>query len=348
MPKIFIHPDLLVNVKRNIFSNQEEKLDSLKYEKAKKEGEDFANEILNQLFKKQEYGNIESHFNTERLNSDNFTSVREQIIKLHFQRKFVTEEANIFAARHKELTHQLDKTQNSFFKFLYKKKIIRLKNEVEQVMIDLEATKEVERESYLNISYTFDSTELKDKYSDLISAFTALKSSQKIWDMTYSERNLETKAAAHTSMQRNEVKFSYGSIDVIQTTEKSFWFENFNGGDFYFYPSFILYFKSKEDIAILDYNDLHVNYTDSKFLEENNEIPSDSKVIGETWYRVNKDGTPDKRFVNNYKMPIVLYGSLHLKTESGINELYYISDATKAKHFSDQYKLYQSLLKNMK
>ena len=345
MSKIFIHPDLLLTVRQEVLSNQEERLDFSNYERAKKEGKDFARDILNQLFKKNEYGTFESHFNTERLSSDNFSKVREQIIKLHFQKKMISEEAIKFSKRYNELSQQLSKAQKSFFKFLLKKKIERLTTEVDQVGTDLEAIKQVENETYLNITYSFDTTELKEKYSDLVSSFTSLKGSSKIWDMIYSQKNMETKAAAQTSMMRNEVSFSFSSIEVIRSNEKSLYFENYNGGDFYFYPNFILYFKTKEEIAILDYNDLYLNYEDSRFLEETKDIPSDTQIVGETWYRVNKDGSPDRRFVNNYRIPIVLYGALHFKTESGINELYYISDTTKAKHFAEQYSLYQSLLR---
>jgi hypothetical protein len=264
---------------------------------------------------------------------------------LHFQREVVAAETVKFSNRFDELSKMLSKEQRSLFRFLFKKKIERLTNELEQTRFDMEAIKEVENESYLNITYEYESTELKEKYSDLISAFTTLKSSSKIWDMTYSKLNTETKAAAHTLMSRDEVTFSFDSIKVLQTNEKSFHFQNSNGGDFYFYPTFVLYFKDKEDLAILDYNDLQLNYSEARFLEDGSEIPSDTKVVGETWYRVNKDGSPDKRFVNNYRIPIVLYGSIHLKSESGVNELYYVSSVDKAKHFYEQYRYYQQSLK---
>lgn len=346
MTKTFTHPDLLLIVKGNVLSNQEEKLDPSKYENAKNDGKNLATDILNKLFNKVEYGKIESDFNTERLNSTNFKNIREQIIKLYFQRETIATEAIKYSKSLDSLSLELNKTQKSFFSFLLKKKIERLINEVEQNRTDLEAIKEVEKESYLNITYEYGSIELKEKYSDLISAFTTLKGSSKIWDMTSSERNMETKSAAATTMSRNEVTFSFDSIKGLETNEKSFQFENFNGGDFYFYPSFVIYFKTKEDLAILDYSDLQLDYSVSRFLEESKDIPSDTKIVGETWYRVNKDGSPDKRFIDNYIIPIVEYGSIHLKTESGVNELYYISDVDKAKHFSQQYKLYQSLLQN--
>lgn len=344
MNKPFIHPDILLIVGQNINLSGNGKLDTLNLDEVRNKGREFAEQILNQLFKKEEYGKIESHFNTERLNSSNFNDIREHIINLHSQRSVLSKEVARHSEIHSQLQEKLERTQSSFFKFLFKKKISKLTEEVEQTQVDLDSIRDVESESYLNITYKFDNNLLKGSYSDLLSAFTTLKTSSKIWDITYSERNFETKAAAQTSMTRNEVSFDFGSIRVIQTLEKSFRFENFNGGDFYFYPSFIVYFKSKEDIAILDYKDLQLEYSESRFLEEGKDIPTDTKVIGETWYRVNKDGSPDRRFVDNYKIPIVLYGSLHFKTDSGINEIYYISDDAKAKHFYEQYIFYKAKL----
>lgn len=340
----FMHTEISITVGKNIDLNKETKLGSAKFQEAKNKGRESANDILKQLFNKVEYGKIESHFNTERLNSKNFDSIREQIVNLYFQREVISNEANKFSQNYERIRAQHFKTSNSFFKFLLKNKIQKLTEQLADSKNDLESVKRVEEESYLNIKYVYETNEFKQKYSDLISSFTSLKNSNVIWDMTYSEVNTETKAAAQTTMRRNKVAFSFKSIPAIKTAEKNFHFENFNGGDFYFYPSFIIYFKSKEDIAILDYNDLQINYSEARFLEETKDIASDTEIVGETWYRVNKDGSPDKRFVGNYKIPIVLYGSIHIRTESGINELYYTSDFKKAKHFSEQYNLYQLLL----
>lgn len=342
--KLFMHPEILLTIGKNNDPNKETSLNHTKFQEAKIKGRESANDILKQLFNKVEYGKIESHFNTERLNSKNFDSIREQIVNLYFQREVISNEVNKFSKNYKRIRDQHHKTSNSFFKFLLKKKLKKLTEQLADTKNDLELVKTVEEESYLSIKYTYETNAFKEQYSDLISSFTTLKNSNIIWDMTYSEANTETKAAAQTSMRRNKVAFSFNSIPAIQTTEKNFHFENFNGGDFYFYPSFIIYFKSEEDIAILDYNDLQLNYSEARFLEETKDIAPDTEIVGETWYRVNKDGSADKRFVDNYKIPIVLYGSIHIKTESGINELYYISDFKKAKHFCQQYNLYQSLL----
>jgi hypothetical protein len=56
-------------------------------------------------------------------------------------------------------------------------------------------------------------------------------------------------------------------------------------------------------------------------------IPADSPVVGHTWWKANKDGSPDRRFKGNFRIPIVQYGMLTLKSPTGLNEAYLISNA---------------------
>lgn len=56
MNKPFVHPDILLTVRQNVYTNQNDKLDALKFEEARNQGKDFANQILAQLFKRNEYG----------------------------------------------------------------------------------------------------------------------------------------------------------------------------------------------------------------------------------------------------------------------------------------------------
>ncbi|UOE47945.1 hypothetical protein MTO98_26395 [Mucilaginibacter sp. SMC90] len=307
----------------------------------------FAKGVVNKLFPKSvEYGDIQSHFNTERLNSFNFTGFKELVIGTHYIRKKLTSELHHFSNELRAKSQNLDNRKSSLFKFLYKKKIAKETELVEQLSNQVNSLKESQLGSSVDLKYQYENSLLTDAYSDLTSSFTTMKSANKIWDVTTAQMNLDTKAAAGTSIDRHEVKFDFKGLDILSTNEKVLHVENFNGGDFYFYPMFIIYFKGREEIAIIDYTDLYIEYKEQQFLERKEDIVSDVTTIGETWYRVNKDGSPDRRFVGNYKIPIALYGSIHLKSPSGINELYYISDHKKAKHFYEQYSNYQAHVRN--
>jgi hypothetical protein len=49
---------------------------------------------------------------------------------------------------------------------------------------------------------------------------------------------------------------------------------------------------------------------------EEDGVPPDSKVIGLTWTRANKDGSRDKRNADNHKIPITQYGLVTLKSQN--------------------------------
>jgi hypothetical protein len=41
---------------------------------------------------------------------------------------------------------------------------------------------------------------------------------------------------------------------------------------------------------------------------------------------VNKKGGPDRRFSNNQELPVMGYGALALSSDTGLNELFYVSN----------------------
>jgi hypothetical protein len=347
--KPFIHPDILITIKESLNDITSDKLEDQSYSNAKHSGEEFAAKVLQGLFHAtQEYGNIQSHFNTERLSSEKLVGIREQIVAMHYQRKAFGAELVSIRKQEAEQAYKYNKLKSSFFNFLYKKRIQRYESELIEIRDKVEALVAVNTESYITLRFEYESKNVRDTYSDFTSAFATLKSASKIWDVVMTQINIETKAAAGTTIDRNEVKVDFKGIDVIQTTDKVLHVENFNGGDFYFYPNFIVYFKNNDEIALIDYSDLYILFEKQRFLEESKDIPTDTMTIGETWYRVNKDGSPDKRFASNYKIPIVQYGSLHFKTASGVNEMYYISNAEKAEHFVLQFRRYQSLARKFR
>ena len=52
---------------------------------------------------------------------------------------------------------------------------------------------------------------------------------------------------------------------------------------------------------------------------ETDPVPKDAKIIGQTWLKVNKNGTPDKRFKNNRQVPVCEYGKILVTSNSGLH-----------------------------
>jgi hypothetical protein len=75
------------------------------------------------------------------------------------------------------------------------------------------------------------------------------------------------------------------------------------------------------------------NTYDTVAFHEDGSVPSDSRVVGHTWLKANKDGSPDRRFADNYQIPIAEYG-LRITSGTGLNEEYMVSGASVALQFA--------------
>lgn len=94
----------------------------------------------------------------------------------------------------------------------------------------------------------------------------------------------------------------------------------------YFLPDVVLVIHGKE-IGAIDYNDLKLHWQESNFIEEGS-VPADAKIVGQTWKHPNKSGGPDRRYRDNWQIPICRYEALHLSSASGLNELLEFSRTT--------------------
>lgn len=91
----------------------------------------------------------------------------------------------------------------------------------------------------------------------------------------------------------------------------------------YFFPERVLVFDSGK-VGAINYDSLIISIDDTLFVETEG-VPRDAIVVDKTWRFVNRDGGPDKRFNNNYSIPVTKYETVHFKSNSGLNELLYLS-----------------------
>lgn len=84
----------------------------------------------------------------------------------------------------------------------------------------------------------------------------------------------------------------------------------------YFLPDKILVI-SKMNVGAISYADIVKRFGLCNF-RESDPVPSDSKIIGETWLKVNKNGSPDKRFKDNRLVPICEYGTVQINSAVGL------------------------------
>jgi len=87
----------------------------------------------------------------------------------------------------------------------------------------------------------------------------------------------------------------------------------------YFLPDIVLV-QDGGRFGAVGYQSVTIQWQDSNFIEEG-AVPRDAEVIFHTWKHPNKNGGPDRRFANNYQIPVCRYEAMHLTSGSGLNEL---------------------------
>lgn len=195
-----------------------------------------------------------------------------------------------------------------------------------------------ELEQQLELSRMPTQFELSDAparaYEELRSTFSALARAQRIWDNV--AHRATNKVAERTTASRivdlKIVRFEMSRCAVVDAPMTVPRMENANGGDLFFYPGFLLYHAAARNYALVEYGDLELGIRRTSFQEEAT-APGDAQQIGTTWAKANKDGSPDKRFKDNYAIPVMQYATLTLRTASGINEEYMISNVEAAEAF---------------
>lgn len=201
---------------------------------------------------------------------------------------------------------------------------------------------------YVGLDIEFD-PDIKAKYDSVVSAFKNLSHSKKIWDVTsaHYENTKVTRSAASKVVKKREVSFGIRMIEDIKSSFEPLLFKNANGADLYFYPNFIVMYSSQKKFALVALNEIRFSHRGIRFVETG-AIPGDTKVIDRTWAKVNKNGSPDKRFKGNYQIPIVQYGEINLRTDTGLNEKYQFSNYEYSEQFATAFSDFQNTIKNLK
>lgn len=251
--------------------------------------------------------------------------------------------------------NKLNRMQKSIFRFMLKKNIARKIDELTLLSDEVSELNEQLKYSVVKLQIDAEDT-YRDLFRNVVNAFTILTRCIKKWDVTSSKaiNRIAERSAASSTITRTEILLSNTHLPILQTDEPALCFHNINGGDLYLYPGFLIVYNSKTDFAVIPYTDISINFSPVRFIETD-PVPNDSEILEHTWYKVNKDGSPDRRFTSNYQIPIVAYGDLHFESSTGLNEVYCFSNKESAMLFQkalfeyvDTLKKVDSLLKAFK
>lgn len=176
--------------------------------------------------------------------------------------------------------------------------------------------------------------EQAEPYFRMRDDFAAMSECAAIWDIKSHQATdmVHERTTAGRRVGRERVTFVLGSCDLIQWEQKVPYLQNSKGGELYLYPGFILYRAAKQAFSVIDYHDVNGKGVLIQFQEQEG-VPRDSKVIGQTWAKANKDGTRDRRFADNFQIPIAVYGQVTFKSDSGLWEEFQFSNPDRLQQF---------------
>jgi hypothetical protein len=219
------------------------------------------------------------------------------------------------------------------FKRLFKEAFLKRKTDAETAKAKVQ---ELQEQLHLTIvsAQLEMSKEQAEPYFHMRDEFAGLSECAAIWDRKSRRATdrIRERTIATEGIERERVTFNLGNCDLLNWEHKVPCLQNVNGGDLFLYPGFILYRAAKQAFSVIDFHEVTLTATLVNFVEHES-VPSDSQVVGQTWIKANKDGSRDRRFVNNYQIPVVRYMELTLKSTSGLWEEFQFSDPARPERF---------------
>jgi hypothetical protein len=200
---------------------------------------------------------------------------------------------------------------------------------------------------FVEVDFAFDDA-TRNSYAALVRTFEALRAAQRIWDITaMSEVNrVAERSVASTAFRRVPVSFDFAESEIMRSQYRTMRLGNVAGRDLQIFAGFVMMRDATRDFALIEFAQFECRFAQSNFVEEE-AVPSDAEQVGTTWKRANRDGSRDRRFNDNYQIPIMRYGALALASPTGLAEVYQISSHEKAAAFAEAVAAHKRALANL-
>lgn len=181
------------------------------------------------------------------------------------------------------------------------------------------------------LTYDLDSESVQH-YTALKQGLRDLQSADRIWLIAGQEVTSDVRrhAGANSLVARRAVTVGRMVPPCIQL-DLEVWGIDCGKQKLFFLPDRALLFQNNQYGGVR-YDSLRTEMSLVQF-REGEVVPRDAQIIGETWQYVNKNGTPDRRFKSNRRIPIAQYAQLQLKFGSNLGFEFEVSSVPAAQAF---------------
>lgn len=182
----------------------------------------------------------------------------------------------------------------------------------------------IRKAGIINLEYTIDSDQ-KAIIDERLKPLLKIAESKKVWRIIETSKVIDTKysSGANNTVKRVVCQSSKVVPFPFVTNSQVVTFKS--GKEILMFLPDKFFIIQGNKIGALNYEDLMTDVKATRFVESQG-VPSDAKIISQTWEYVNKSGGPDKRFKNNKQIPVCLYGEMIIKSNSGINTVIMFSN----------------------
>jgi hypothetical protein len=167
--------------------------------------------------------------------------------------------------------------------------------------------------NYRRFELFYDLDEKVDSlYKVLKENFSKIVSVEKVWDLIETKEVKDKKyhGGAEHIIKRAHASAGYGLPKFVSKSNIEALGFSLASNDIYFFPDQIVVVDGRKH-SEYEYSDLSLSVSNTRW-QETDPLPRDAEVIGKTWQYVNKSGGPDKRFKDNYEIPVCAYQELHI------------------------------------
>jgi hypothetical protein len=185
----------------------------------------------------------------------------------------------------------------------------------------------------VNLEYSFDSGGAEE-CANRLAAWQILMEGVKEWQVIQGPTTADTRTNAEVEEDVNRMPCSLkqGTPYYIKTNVDCIQLK-LRDETLLFLPDKVFIIR-KDKVVMENYSDVQFRTGQANFVESE-AVPSDAKVVGNSWRYTNSNGTPDRRYPNNRQLPVCLYGVVRISSLNGLNVELQVSNVQKSQGFGE-------------
>jgi len=282
------------------------------------------------------------------LTTPDLAGLKRLIDEAVVQRENLARDFAAVVAQRQDAWIALKRAEQFPLKLFSRRKLPGLQIAYKATEAELSEIADAHQASQIQIDFAFDDDAL-GAFQRLEEAHQKLSASAAIWDVTSSvaiDRHSQ-RTSATSAITRTRVRLTRSTAGIVTSRWVGLSFGNANGEELELFPAFCLIRrKFSSDYALVDIRDINLVSRSVSFIEDE-QVPYDAKIVGQTWKKVNLDGSRDKRFKDNFQIPIVEYARIDFMTDNGVAEAYMVSNTASGASFVAAFVALQSHLRRL-